>query len=332
MDGLRVTGMIDPETKADAYTDVLKHMQTLIAGLPDSERAILKDCVMHTLYGSQKTPKQMYGEDSPELHAFYQTLETLAPGACMLLGQLRNAWQPFCSDHRWTLPDGHTAVVPVMGKIEASIKVAELENRSFGFTYKTISPTKGGVSLIANVIHSIDAYVMRTLVRRCTHHGGDVEASQRALDILTYELQRRINAPEIDAEKLPLEKSGKDAEFFRHLQNYASFEFADSGIAVHVTSENVKHMKTAHIKKLGLVLEDMCNHPSFPVVCIHDEFKCSPNDMNWLRHHYRSVLAELTEARVVEQCIQDITGRFMPKRKLYKNLTSTIRSSNYGLA
>ena len=140
-----------------------------------------------------------------------------------------------------------------MGKIEASIKVAELENRSFGFTYKTLKPTKGGVSLIANVIHSIDAYVMRTLVRRCTHHGGDVTSSQRALDILTYELQRRINAPEIDAEKLPLEKSGEDAEFFRHLQNYASFEFADTGIAAHVTSDNVKHMKTAHIKKLGLV-------------------------------------------------------------------------------
>ena len=112
MEGLRVTGMIDPEAKADAYTAVLKHMQTLIDNLPDSQRDILKQCVMHTLYGSQKTPKQMYGEDSPELHAFYQTLETLAPGACMLLGQLRNAWQPFCSDHRWTLPDGHTAVVP----------------------------------------------------------------------------------------------------------------------------------------------------------------------------------------------------------------------------
>ena len=79
--GARSTGLIDPGVRADAYTKTTEVMNGILGGGLAVSREDAKRALMHTMYGSKKTPKDLFGEDTPELAAFYQAAQTIAPGA-----------------------------------------------------------------------------------------------------------------------------------------------------------------------------------------------------------------------------------------------------------
>jgi len=84
---------------------------------------------MKSFYGSKAVPKELFGEDTPELNAFYKAAHQVAPGAWELLQDLLASWQPYTLSHEWKLPDGFDAKVKVMAKREARIEVDELKGK-----------------------------------------------------------------------------------------------------------------------------------------------------------------------------------------------------------
>lgn len=149
VEGARATGLINPEERADAYTTVTKAMEAELGSAVNIPRSDAKDATMHSFYGSKASPKKIFGEDTPELNAFYVAAQKVAPGAWELLQDLLASWQPYALSHAWKLPDGYDAYVKVMTKKEARIEVDELDHATFTYEFYENEGQRNGLSNVA---------------------------------------------------------------------------------------------------------------------------------------------------------------------------------------
>ena len=129
-----------------------------------------KKPIMTVFYGSTQQPRQVFGEGLT-LSIFYQVLEQDLTGAYELMGILQNHWQSHAEYHQWTLPDGHVARVPVTETVERSLEVDEANHMRFAYRTKIIRPQRSSRSLAANIVHSIDGFVVRCMVASAKEHG-----------------------------------------------------------------------------------------------------------------------------------------------------------------
>ena len=161
----------------------------------EAGREIANPSEHHAFYGSKEQPKIIFGEDTPELAAFYQACQEMAPGAYELLQELLDTWQPYALVHEWKLPDGFDARVKVMTKEETRIEVDELDHASFTYEYYVNQGSKKGLANVANVVHSIDAFILREMIRRCNHGGLNLQAYSDWIEAAL--LERSFSEPEV---------------------------------------------------------------------------------------------------------------------------------------
>ena len=152
--GASATGLVDPDVRADAYTQLTKTMNEMLGGGLEVSRSDAKGALMKCFYGSKKAPVEVFGEDTDELSAFYKAAVQVAPGAWGLLQELLGAWQPYALSHQWQLPDGYEAKVKVMVKKEIRVEVDEINHATFEYTYYENQGSEVGLSLAANTVHS----------------------------------------------------------------------------------------------------------------------------------------------------------------------------------
>lgn len=328
--GATHTGLVDPNVRADAYTISTLFMNeelsnnVTVAGVT-VPRNVMKQAVMTVFYGSKAEPKKIFGSDTPEINAFYVAIHTVAPGAWEMLQDLLGSWQPNALKHAWKLPDGFDAVVKVMEKIQARVEVDELDHATFTYEFYVNQGSESGLSNVANVVHSVDAYVLRCVHRRCNYDGFMVDA---ALDDIYSELldpNMRLG----DKPRLPLVAGTKLAYY---VEQYKRSGMADIVILSYLTPSNVSQLSTLHLEQLRDIILTMLVHKPFPVVTVHDEFKCGANHMNHLRKHYINVFAELAESNLLSDLLSQIHGVPGTFTKLSNHLGTLIRNSNYALS
>ena len=331
--GANNVGLVDPFVRADAYTLCTKIMNEILAaqGLSVTvTRKQAKAALMTAFYGSTREPKKLFGDDSPELDAFYKAAAIIAPGGWELLHDLLNSWQDGALEHAWQLPDGFNARVKVMKKYEdVVIEIDELDHATFSYTYyvnegKVKGKEDGTKSNAANVVHSIDAYVLRSIHRRCNY---DHDTTWNAARFIASELDdRQLNGKKVDASV-----ATEAVKYYIGL--YERSKMADVVILPHLDQYTVNALSDAHLGKLKSIVDMMLAHKPFPVITIHDEFKCHPNNMNHLRKHYMSIFAQLSEADLLSGIFQDIYGipHITFDKKSEGQLGALIRQSNYSL-
>lgn len=325
--GCLATNLIDPNVRNDAYTMVTNAAATFL----DNTNAVVsrndaKQATMTALYGSQATPREIFGEDTPELDAFYAGLEKIAPLAVELLGDLRNAWQPFALKHHWILPDNFNAVIPVMQKIEgARVEVDELNHSTFSYDYYVNEGTKKDLKLVANVTHSFDAYLVRSMERRCNYDEAEIGSAYR---IICDEQTRRSN----NGRELDLDEATELMHVY--LARWDACRVPDAVILPHLTRNNIQYMDALHLQQLFRITVEMLAHPSFEIVTVHDEFKCHPNNCNQMRFHYVSILADLARGRALEDVFEQITGHtpHYDRAMCGEELAKIILESNYAIS
>ena len=322
--GARATGLIG-EHRADAYSAVTTAMNKVLESSGASvqvSRDKAKTATMTSLYGSKAEPKKLFGEGTPELEAFYEAMRITAPGAWELLFDLLESWQPYAKIHCWQLPDGYEAKVKVMQKVEDRIEVDELDHASFTYYYYVNEGQKKGLSNAANVVHSVDAYVLRSMHRRCNY---DSDVVWKAGLVIHTEQLDRLNGHEIKPEMA-------DTTTQYYIDLYERTNMADVVILPHLTEETVQALSDEHLKKLADIVESMVQHKPFEIVTIHDEFKAHPNNLNYLRQHYINIMAELAEADVLTDVLNCIYGTTDGSySKLSNDLGNKIRQGNYAL-
>ena len=156
--------------RADPYSLVAQEMMKKV---PHSEvfadmsfkqvRAYCKNPLMTALYNSRQQPIEAFGEDTPELEAFYATLHELFPGAMNVLEALNESWDNTRLHNEWLAPDGHRAYVKVMETVHGTLSAGGLE---FAYTYHANQPSDRGTSLAPNFIHTNDGFIPRHIVEK----------------------------------------------------------------------------------------------------------------------------------------------------------------------
>lgn len=321
--GATATGLIDPNVRADAYAKLTEVMNRLLNTISSVSRPDAKQALMTAFYGSKQTPKDIFGEDTPELSAFYQAAQEIAPGAWELLHDLLDSWNPYALSHAWKLPDGYDTFVKVMQTEETRIEVDELDHSTFTYEFSVNKGSKKGLSNAANVVHSVDAYVMRTMHRRCNY---DVAMATRAADLIEIELLDR--AMDSSGAKDYACLSEKEAYY---LDQYQRSSLVDITIAPHLTQLGIMGMTTPYLLKLQSILAAMLSHRPFELVTVHDEFKAHANNINHVRYHYKEILADISESTLLDDLLSQVYGTKGTFRKL-QNIGSLIRNSNYALS
>lgn len=327
--GAEATNLVDPTKRNDAYSMCTENMnqalkaQFLSVQVP---RGKAKQALMTSFYASKAKPIEIFGEDTAELATFYEAAVKLAPGAWELLQDLKAAWQSFNLVHEWDLPDGFHARIKVMERVETRVEVDELDHASFTYIYYVNQGQKKGISLPANVTHSVDAFVLREMHRRCNYDPLVLffahEAIQQELDLRDQHLTSDI--PVDDECSLKLKYY---IELFEATKQptTAILPFIQDGHDTQYLSDN-------HLKKLLRIVEQMNAHKAFPLVTIHDDFKSHANNCNHVRSHYAYILAELAESQILNSIFSQIYGMEVKYQKLSENLGDVIRKSNYALS
>lgn len=324
--GAKATGLIDKDRRPDAYTDVTKAMNSLLGITMAVDRDDAKSATMTSLYGSKAQPKNIFGDGTKELAAFYDAMNIVAPGPWQLLQALLASWQSHALSHSWTLPDGFEAKVKVMDKVETRIEVDELEHSSFTYEYRINRGLPLGhaksKSNAANVVHSFDAYVLRSVHRRCNYDPILVEQSY---EMLAKEASWR------QAGGAKMTQHDELSDLGRYIELWEQTQMADVVILPHLDPDNVNQLPDELLTKLMLMTASMLQYKPFEVVTIHDEFKCHPNHMNALRAVYRNILADLADSEALSFVLSSIHGHSGRVTKITPNLSQKIRESNYAL-
>ncbi len=301
------TGLIDPTVRSDIYTDVTDVMNNKLGTNTVIPRTDIKPALMTYFYGSKMQPIIIFGEDTPELFAFYDALNVIAPGAVLVMEQLMNAWQPYALDHSWTLPDGYKAYVPVMEAVDFKVEVDELNHSTFTHRVYENQGSKTGLSIAANIVHSIDGMIVREMNRRCNYDDNVLTTVllqiERELGDVIYNTQPRWD-------------------------NFISLSIAND---VYTGNLALNDIDDETIVALYQTIVKSFNHKSFPLICVHDEFKCSPNNMNHLRHHYTDIFSELSQSNLLEDILSQVHGVPCNINKV-GNISTLIEKSNYALS
>jgi DNA-dependent RNA polymerase len=315
-DGALATGLINPEKRSDVYTEATEAMNAILAksGLSvDIPRNDMKSGLMTAFYGSKLEPIRLFGADTPELAAFYKAAITIAPGAWDLLQELLEAWNKGSKVHSWKMSDGFDVKIKVMVPKEARIEVDELNSATFTYVYYENKGTRRGVSLCANAIHSVDALVVRTLMRKCNYDPEMVnEAYGSIRDALNMETS---------------EATGK-VEYYKDL--YEASKLADVVVLPYIRND-ATGLSKEHLSKLKKLCEDTLKHKPFEVVTIHDSFGALAGNVDHVRYHYKETLADIADSELLTYLLRQLTHNNGTYRKITKNLGDSIRNSNYAV-
>lgn len=319
------TGLVDPNRRADLYTDctALMNGHLTAEGITvQANRKDVKQACMTSLYGSKKEPKNIFGDKTPELGAFYKAMQDLAPGPCELLDILVDSWKPYALSHDWQLPDGFEVKCPVTATVKSKIEVDELGHTTFTYIWKDNIGAEKGVKNSANLTHSVDSYILRQLVRRCNYDKSLVPWAYQA--ILTEIFDRAGPAG-----TTPLKAADDQLQYYIDL--WERTKMADPLIIGYMGDGDVECLPLALLKQLAEVLRSMLEHKPFPVITVHDDFRAHALNVNWVRKHYRNILAELADSTVLDDLLTQLYGEPVQYQKLSNNLSEKIRNSNYAL-
>jgi hypothetical protein len=324
IEGAKATNLINTGLRRDGYTDITTAASDILGEGLVIARGDIKNAQMTHLYGSKAEPRGLFGEDTPELAAFYKANWVVFPGANEMLSDTLAMWQPFALAHSWKLPDNFHAYVKVMQTVETRIEIDELDKATCTYEYQVNEGKERDVKMAANLVHSIDAYILRSMQRRC---GYDVTVVNNALYELRYEQDMR-------SQGIRIEQIVDEVAMPHHvyMERFEASRMVDAVLLPHVTFETVCDLTDLHIEKLIDLCQLLLTHKPFDIVTVHDAFACHPNNCNQLRRHYIELFAELAESTVLEDTFLQVCGHKPTYENKDLRLPALIRASEYPLS
>ena len=84
---------------------------------------------------------------------------------------IQSCWNPTTTDHSFTMPDGHVVICKVKEMVNARVEVDELDHTTFTYRFEDNRPSPINSSLCPNIVHAVDGYIAREMVRRANQQG-----------------------------------------------------------------------------------------------------------------------------------------------------------------
>lgn len=246
-----ICNVINTGQREDAYTRLYQEVCAKLGTTQSVVRKAVKAALMTHLYGSKLEPIKAFGEDTPELKAFYQSIDELLPGANTLNYDLISLWQANAYSHNWILPDGYEVVVKVEDTITHQVQF-------LGETYEcneTVNqPKEKGLAMGANIVHSIDGMIVREMNRRCNYNVENVNA------LYCHLVKEQGKAYTLRE---------KDFDLLRILELYNETNFMSAVVIEYLDQYNSGHLDNSQKQAVLALLEEMPGKP-FKLLCIHD--------------------------------------------------------------
>ena len=307
-----VTGQL----RVDPYKTATEIMNGILGTSTVYERETIKSSLMKHYYNSKAEPKNAFGEDTPELSAFYQAAAEIAPGAEMIMPIINSLQDPDTLFYDWDYPDGFQVHYKVKDVYEHRVHVDTLEKElTFAYQYTVNTPMEKIRFLPSGIIHGLDGYIVRELTARCDHSKGVLKTAE-------LELIRRLKR---DIEVSPMAYLYCERMWHKHKAlSIVGIEY--------VNSWSVNQMSKEYCIGLLALIRVILKRPSFKVIGIHDCFKNLPNYMDWTRQTYIDLLAEIADSSILDAILSDIAGYAISVPKLSSDLSKSIRLTEYPLA
>jgi len=306
-----VTGQV----RNDPYMIATDIMNDVLCAHKKYDRETVKPALMCHYYNSIEEPKLAFGEDTPELYAFYQAAKEVAPGAEIIMPIINNLQDPEVLAYRWDYPDGFVVNYKVKDTIDTKIEIDTLtEHPTFVYRHKVNTPMEKIRFLPSGIVHGTDGYLVRELSARCNYDEGMLRTAYLNL---VQRLKKDIYVPEM-AYLYP--------EQMWHKHRCLSLVGVE-----YVTDWSCNQMSTEYCLALLKLIRETLSKPSFEVVTVHDQFECLPNYMNHVRQTYIDLLAEIADSRMLDAILSDIACKPTTFEKLSTDLSSLIRDAEYPL-
>lgn len=307
----RLANVLNAGYRSNAYTEVYKHMQDALGTTGTLDEKTVKKCVMTSLYGSKAQPIAAFGEDTPELFQFYRTMETLMPAVWELNSALLQWWDSTRSTYAWVMPDNFHVQIKVMGTREEEVTFLD---ETYTLEYKVHEPRKQGRSLGANLTHSLDSYILREMVRRCSYTPKNIKRVKKVL---------QGNYVPVDPETEAHDRNMVEVLWAL----YQDCGMLSARILDHIDRHNVHLVDEAVIQEL---LDSLPKKP-FEMLTTHDCFRVLPSYGNDLRWQYANLLKELAKSDMLSYLLQFILGERIIIDKADPDMWKHIMDSNYAL-
>lgn len=306
--GMKNTGaMPDLDSKGepvrpDTYTAIYEAMETDI----EVTRTQVKKVTVPYAYGADDAPNTVFGSEADKyLDAYKKAL----PWAYIIRQYALALWNPRADNHTWVMPDGFVAYNPVM-----DLDTYNSSYKGVGYTFlksvqKPKKKGKGVKSLPANITHSYDAYVVREMQRRMNHDPQQLKDASLVIEMAL--LGDKGVASSIGLKRLELlyKKFGTIS--------LEAVEYIEAGLLASADKDYLVQLN----KLINHVLDKGCGY----LRTIHDQFDCSPNNVQIMRETYNELLVEAAESDWLFETIITLGGKDL--RDIRGELTPEMRNA-----
>lgn len=308
---------IGSQHRYDPYTALFDVVKPALekAGIKvahDLTRADIKAAVMTFFYGATYGCMKKLGCNMSAYEPFYNAMVSSkgARHATILRDVLIHSRRADQMSYRWTMPNGHTVRFNVTKRYEESRKLSSGKRVTYHYVDKGINLKF--LSLAANVIHSIDGFVLAELIALCNY---DPALLDLVLDVV--ENRHEISPTQQDYTAVIFQhiSAGVDAEFLYIFNQIRKTGFVTVAILPFFNNlANVRYMLAVMGKdeaeelfqKIETMVYAMRTYKPFPIIAVHDCFRCHPSNMNVVRYWYAEILAKIVECDVLGSILEQL--------------------------
>lgn len=280
----RICNVVGTGIREDSYTTLYKAFKKYVPEV-DISRKDFKKAPMTVFYGSKKQPEEIIGEDN--LQYFYKVMYEYCPLPMKLNDILLDNWQEDVESYGWTLPDGFTVLIKNKTVVNEEIDLGEYGTVTV--SHKEISKLEKGEpgtrSYSANLVHSVDALILREVVAMAMHQKDVVARVTKLIENKSYQLFSK--------------NKGKDIAMVEKLQSlYKQSGFLSDRILGYLHEGTISLLDEDTIEELKDML-DVINQMGepFEVMTIHDCFRVLPKHVNAIRKAYIYQLYKIAKTK-----------------------------------
>ena len=231
------------------------------------------------LYGSQAVPRDNLGKEN--LPAFYKMLQEEFTGVWNVFLTIQDQWRSDVISHRWAMPDGFEVI---QWNTVMKEETVELWGAKTIIRKKTKATQRKGLSLAANVTHSVDALICREMVKRAQFDPAKAEG-------LLGGLPRERH---VDVDGLV---------YLYHKTGFLSVDLINA-----LDQETYDSLDLVHKVEIVNLLEHLANKERFFLYPVHDSFSAEARYCNHMVEMYRYLMQQLWDSTLLESIFEDISG------------------------
>ena len=305
-----LTNAINSGRRVDGYTELYNLVKSICPNCDDLTRQAIKDAIMQYFYGGTKTAKETLGESG------YNGLITIAeeylPECNFMRNYLLDNWDPTVKEHNWIMPDNFHVNVPVIATEYFNFTY---KGKDFFFGAKRAQPKENGKSLGANIMHSVDGFILREMVARCMYNQAKIDKLRKVQYSKTKVTNLSENTLKDYKAITDLLELGKKSGFY------------STRILDYVNENNYSLVPEE-------ILRDILNRlpeKRFDMMTVHDCFFCHPNYVQDMREQYRNCLVDLSKSNLMDFIFHQIFPNVNGSVGKTEDLTNEIAQEEYAI-